>query len=313
MALADHIRDLAPAKCCNGACSIDHGPVDFLSCDSMLVEIAIGDAYGAGFEYAPDRLVRERNDLFSYVPHPRHRIKPGCYTDDTQMSIAVAEAVLSGERWDPTLLARHFVAAFKRDPREGYASGFYTLLQDVRDEAEFLERIRPDSDKSGAAMRACPIGVFSSIGTVIDRATVQAALTHKTTEGANAAIAAAVMTHYCHFHLGPKANLGQFLASMVPGPWVGRWHGKVGPKGMMAVHAAITAVMESDRMTDLLKKCISFTGDVDTVAAIALGAGSCSDEIEQDLPEHLFRDLENGPFGHDFLKALDARLMGTSV
>src|SRR4051812_29384991 len=99
----------------------------------MLVEIAIGDAYGAGFEYAPDRLVRERNDLSAYIQHPRHRLRPGCYTDDTQMSVAVAEAVVSDEPWTPELLARHFVTAFKRDPREGYASGFYHFLQEVRD------------------------------------------------------------------------------------------------------------------------------------------------------------------------------------
>src|ERR1700722_7553285 len=104
----------------------------------MLVEIAIGDAYGAGFEYAPDKLVRERNNLSSYIQHPRHGIKPGYYTDDTQMSIAIAEAIVSGERWSPTMLARWFVHSFKRDPREGYASGFYSFLQEVRDEHEFL-------------------------------------------------------------------------------------------------------------------------------------------------------------------------------
>jgi ADP-ribosylglycohydrolase len=171
----------------------------------MLVEIAIGDAYGAGFEYASDQLVRKRNDLSAYIQHPRHPIKPGCYTDDTQMSVAIAEAVVSGERWTPALLARHFVAAFKRDPREGYAGGFYQFLQEVRDEREFLDRIRPTSEKSGAAMRACPIGVYPSTGTVIERARVQAALTHDTPAGTNAAVAAALMAHYFLYRLGPKA------------------------------------------------------------------------------------------------------------
>jgi ADP-ribosylglycohydrolase len=278
----------------------------------MLLEIAIGDAYGAGFEYAPDRLIRERNDLSAYVQHPRHGIKPGCYTDDTQMSIAVAEAIVSGERWTPAMLARRFVAAFKRDPREGYAGGFYAFLQEVQDEDEFLARIRPDSDKSGAAMRACPIGVFDSIGTVIERARLQAALTHDTPGGTNAAIAAALMAHYFIYRLGPKAELGKFLASMVPGPWEGEWHGKVGHTGTMSVHAAVTAVRHSDGMSELLKSCVAFTGDVDTVAAVALGAASCSDEIEQDLPEGLLNNLENGPYGRGFLKELDARLMGTA-
>ncbi len=61
----------------------------------MMIELAIGDAYGAGFEYAPDTFIREKNDLSAYVQPPRHTIKPGCYTDDTQMAIAVAEAMLT--------------------------------------------------------------------------------------------------------------------------------------------------------------------------------------------------------------------------
>jgi ADP-ribosyl-[dinitrogen reductase] hydrolase len=275
----------------------------------MLVELAIGDAYGAGFEYAPEQVAGLRNDLSTYIQHPRHRIAPGCYTDDTQMSIAVALAILSDEPWTPALLARHFVAAFKRDPREGYASGFFALLQEVRDERDFLNRIRPESDKSGAAMRACPIGVYASIDTVLERARIQAAVTHNTPAGINAALAAALMAHYFLYRVGPKAQLPAFLASLVPGPWQRRWRGKVGSQGIMSVHAAVTALVESERMSDLLRTCIGYTGDVDTVAAIALGAGSCSAEIEQDLPAHLHERLENGPFGRGFLKELDARLL----
>src|SRR5689334_2267778 len=126
----------------------------------MLVELAIGDAYGAGFEYAPADVVARHNDLSGYVRHPKHAIPPGSYTDDTQMSIAVAEAVVAGEPWTREALAERFVAAFKRDPREGYAGRFHAFLCEVRDGGEFLARIRPDSDKSGAAMRAAPIGVF---------------------------------------------------------------------------------------------------------------------------------------------------------
>src|SRR5207237_10064025 len=122
--------------------------------------------------------------------------RPGCYTDDTQMSVAVAEAIVSDEPWAPEALAQQFVAAFQRDPREGYAGGFYAFLQEVRDGADFLARIRPDSDKSGAAMRAGPIGVCRPIAEVIRRCTIQAALTHNTPDGVNAAVAAALTTHY---------------------------------------------------------------------------------------------------------------------
>lgn len=77
----------------------------------------------------------------------------------------------------------------------------------------------------------------------------------------------------------------------------------------MSVRAAITAVMRNDSMSKLLQDCIAFTGDVDTVAAIALAAGSCSEEITQDLPDHLIATLENNSYGKDYLINLDKQLM----
>jgi ADP-ribosyl-[dinitrogen reductase] hydrolase len=275
----------------------------------MLVELAIGDAYGAGFEYAADRIVREMNNLSAYVQHPRHGIRPGCYTDDTQMSVAVAEAIVADEPWTPEMLAQRFVAAFKRDPREGYAGAFYAFLHEVQDGADFLACIRPNSDKSGAAMRAGPIGVYRTISEVIRRCTIQAALTHNTPDGINAAVAAALTTHYFIYRLGPKSDLGAFLAAHVPGPRNTRWCGKVGAKGLESAHAAASAVMAHSSMSHLLRGCVALTGDVDTVATIALAAGACSEEMAQDLPSQLISGLENGAFGRDFLRDLDRQLM----
>ena len=79
----------------------------------------------------------------------------------------------------------------------------------------------------------------------------------------------------------------------------------------MSVRAAITAIMTADSMAEILRQCVAFTGDVDTVAAIALGAAAASPEIKQDLPEVLIAGLENGPYGSDFLRRLDQRLMQT--
>jgi ADP-ribosylglycohydrolase len=275
----------------------------------MLLELAIGDAYGAGFEYAPEHFVRKHNTATCYVQHPRHRIAPGCYTDDTQMSLAIAEALVSRERWAPENLAARFVEVFHRDPREGYATGFYHFLQQVRDGATFLARIRPDSDKSGAAMRAAPLGVLPTTGDVLEHCRVQAALTHDTEDGRNAAAAAALMPHYLLYRLGPMERLGEFLEDLVPGQWSAPWSGTVKSKGWMSVRAAVTAVQRNDRLSGLLSDCVAFTGDVDTVATIALAAASCSADYEQDLPESLVAGLENGPYGRDYLVRLDRQLL----
>lgn len=274
----------------------------------MLLELAVGDAYGAGFEYASE-MVERYNDLSRYVQHPRHQIKPGCYTDDTQMSLAIAETLVAQEPWIPEVLAHRFVTTFKRDRREGYSSKFYQFLLQVQDGQQFLEGINWTSDKSGAAMRAAPIGVLPSVEKVIEAATVQAAITHNTPDGINAARAAALMSHYFIYRLGSKKELGQFLEAHVSGEWSHPWQGKVQSKGWMSVRAAITAVMRNDSLSELLKDCIAYTGDVDTVGAIALAAASCSEEITQDLPEHLIASLENGSYGRDYIIDLDRQLM----
>lgn len=275
----------------------------------MLLELGIGDAYGAGFEYADEMINQGYNDLSRYVQHPHHKLKPGCYTDDTQMSIAIAEAIVSGEPWTPELLANWFVKAFQRDRREGYSRNFYNFLVKIGDADEFLEKIEPTSDKSGAAMRAAPIGVVSTIEKVIEYSKIQAAITHNTPDGINAAIAAALMSHYFIYRLGPKKNLGKFLENHVPGQWSKPWQGEVKSKGWMSVRAAITAIIRNDSMSELLKDCIAFSGDVDTVAAIASSAASCSLEIVQDIPAHLIQALENGSYGRDYLIELDRKLM----
>lgn len=275
----------------------------------MILELAIGDAYGAGFEYSSHTPPRAPADA-RYVQHPTHKgTRPGMYTDDTQMSLAVAELLVEGGRWTPANLADKFIGCFHRDPREGYAGSFYRFLCDTTSGEDFLANIRPHSDKSGAAMRAGPIGVRGTIGTVLEDARAQARLTHDTPDGIAAAQAAALATHYFLYDLGPKCALGRFLEQLVPGSWSVPWEGKVGSKGWMSVRAAVTAVCRNDSLGELLLDCVRFRGDVDTVATIALAAASCSAEYARDLPEALVGGLENGTYGRDYLRDLDRRLL----
>jgi ADP-ribosyl-[dinitrogen reductase] hydrolase len=275
----------------------------------VLLELAIGDAYGAAFEYVKPAHIRAFHTLAGYARHPRHGHPPGAYTDDTQMSVAVAEVLLDEPNWDRQAFADRFVRAFKRDPREGYARGFQKFLESVPDGTAFLREIRPDSDKSGAAMRACPTGLLESIGRVMEVATLQARLTHDPPDGVNAAVAAALAAHFFAYRLGGPAELGAFLVDHVPGAWDVEWVGEVGPKGWMSVRAAVTAVGRNHSLTSLLRACVDFGGDVDTVAAVALGAASLSEDYVHDLPAALIDGLENGPCGRDFLCALDRQLL----
>ena len=277
---------------------------------AMLVELAIGDAYGAGFEYAPQEFVVRYNTLESYVQRPTHLgIAPGAYTDDTQMTLAIAELMVDGTPWTPLALADKFVEVYHRDRRDGYAGGFQRFLESVSSGAEFLRRIRPDSDKSGAAMRAGPIGLLPAVAEVRRHAALQARVTHDTPAGVAAAEAAALAVHYCHFELGPLADIGRWVDDELGGGWSRPWRGKVGSKGEMSVRAALTALADATSLSGLLRRCVAFTGDVDTVATVALAAASRSPQIEHDLAGPLYDQLENGEYGHVYLRQLDSSLL----
>ena len=280
----------------------------------MLLELAIGDAYGAAFEYSGKAFIQENNNLKQYYQHPRHlAFKPGLYTDDTQMSLAIAEMICENLDWTPLNLANKYVEAFKRDERQGYAGGFYAFLKMVNDGQEFLDKIRPESDKSGAAMRAPIIGIYKDKKEVLYKTEVQAVLTHNTKDGVQAAQAAAMIVHYFLWEQDKKSLLPKYLSSNVKGDWLTPWTGKVLSKGWMSVRAAITSLVHSSSMTELLKSCIAWTGDVDTVATVALAGGSICQEIEQDLPDFLITDLENGLYGRDYIIGLDRELMALYI
>lgn len=287
----------------------------------MLIEMAIGDAYGAGFEYVKAATVQAYNDLSKYRQHPRWTgMTPGHYTDDTQMSLALAELMLAQDpsEWTPGDVADAFVEAFHRDPREGYAQAFWEFLKTHEDAESFLQDIRPHSAKSGGAMRAGVLGLLPDTPDVIDRAMFQASLTHATMMGMSAAAGAALMVHYCYYEIGPKRELPVFLADLcyLPGDWMTKWplegdprRTKIRAPGMHSARCALTALVLKDTASEILKAIVDCTGDTDTAATIAMAAASVCPEVEMDLPEVLYETLENGDFGLDYLGQVDTLLL----
>lgn len=274
----------------------------------MLVHMAIGDAYGAGFEFSSYNIIKKYNTGKTYTNHSKSRIPLGHYTDDTQMALALCELMLSGQDWTHKNIAKAFLGAFHRDKRKGYAQGFYTFLENTRTPQEFLKNIKPWSDKSGAAMRSAPLGYFSTISEVIGKTHIQASLTHNTYAGINSALAVALSSHYFIYNLGTKKDLIPFLSAYIPGYWNKTWNGPVSVLGMDCVKAALSVVQSSTSLTELLVNCVNFTGDTDTVACIAFGIASHCKEIQDDLSDSLYVDLENNLYGKDYLEGIDGQL-----
>jgi len=274
---------------------------------------AIFDGYGFGFEYADPKFVAKRNNLRTFQSHPKWKTKPGTYSDDTQMQVALAELMLRQplpSTWSLGDIAQSFLSTFRRDPRKGYAGAFYDFLARVQTPAEFLKGIRPYSDKSGAAMRAPVLGLLKEEQGVIDAAYLQGCLTHATRAGLEAAAASALLTHYTYHHIGPKADAGAYIEELIPGwGWADGWVTPIQEKGFQHVRAAIGAIQRYDSASAILKHIVSLTGDVDTSAAIAAPAVFFCSEIENDIPDTLSRCAENGDYGYDYLKNLGEALI----
>ncbi|MDK1285854.1 ADP-ribosylglycohydrolase family protein [Pseudoalteromonas umbrosa] len=273
----------------------------------MLLEIAIGDAYGAGFEFASKEKVASFNNLTAYHEHGLG-IAPGHYTDDTQMSIALAELIVSSAPWDEYTITQKFVECFKRDQRLGYSKGFYAFLDSINSAEDFLAQIKPNSKANGAAMRSVPIGLFPNIEDVLNNAKLQAKLTHDTTIGINSSQAVALASHYFYYQIGSKQQLAEFVQSHTEIQWDCQWQKEVACCGYETINALLTVLLNAESYSELLIKSVAFGGDVDTVAACALGIASLSEEYVNDLPAFLYEELENKQYGKDYLIKLSSDL-----
>lgn len=274
----------------------------------MLVELAIGDAYGAQFEFADPDLVEKHNQL-EYVRVREDAVPLGHYTDDTQQTMAIAELLIEKIAWTPENIAQKLVDVYHRDPRKGYSRRVRTALHASTNGVELLKNLDENSDTSGASMRACPLGIIADIPELIERTTIQAKISHNTPLGIQASVATALASHYCIYQVGDLSGIGEFIACYVEGDWQVLYQEFVGQKGWMSVRAALTTLQAHQNLADMLKGCIALTGDVDTVASIALGTAANLPQIENNLPDCLYQQLEAGDYGLEYLQLLDEQLL----
>lgn len=273
----------------------------------MLFEIAIGDAYGAGFEFRERELIARANTLEGYRDHPQG-VAAGCYTDDTQMSLAVADLLLSGRPLTTEAFADAFVAAYARDPRPGYAADLQAILAQCRDGRALLERRRRGSRRNGAAMRSVPLGLLASVDAVEAACRAQTAATHDTAEALLGSRAVALMAHALVHSRLRLDQLAAYVERQIGLPLRGDWRAGVECDAIETVHAVHTLLARHRSLREMLHGAVDFGGDVDSVAAIALGLASLSSEVVADLPDALHAGLENGRYGADHLRRVDADL-----
>jgi len=290
----------------------------------MLLGIAIGDALGVAYELINNRKkVKEKFRFDRYLPGGSGW-KSGQYSDDTQMSLAIAELLISKKEFSKINLADYFLRAYSRDSHMGYGGSVREGLKKAKTSKEFLEIIPGNSNGNGACMRAIPLGVLPKIKDVIRYAKVNAEITHNTPSAIASSVCVAAASHYFYYNLDKPEKVFDYclnackkidkestrylktigsMKSFNPKILFGEENEFKGVpvNGMRTAGAVLYIISKFNKNPrETLKEAILLGGDTDTVASICLGIVAMKTGIDK-LPPFTFKELENNGYGRDYL------------
>jgi ADP-ribosylglycohydrolase len=187
-------------------------------------------------------------------------------TDDTVLTLAIAEWILNGSRDD---LSVYLKSWFSRYPHVGYGVSFIRW-------AASLQTSPYGSWGNGSAMRVSPVGfAFDTIEDVLEQARRSASVTHNHPEGIKGAQATA-----CAILLARQNATKRDIRAFVEKSFqydLNFTLDEIRPTYAFdvscqgSVPQAICAFLESESHEDAVRKAISIGGDSDTIACIAGG------------------------------------------
>lgn len=275
-----------------------------------LLGLALGDALGAPHEGGIFERVAWR--LLGIGQRGMLR-----YTDDGEMALAGADALVAAGGFDVDALAQTY--AERMSAKRGYGPGARALLNLVRSGVPWQEantRIFPEgSFGNGAAMRAAPFGLFAARDparlTEITRLAGSVTHAHPLGWQGGVLIARAVAlalrepahTWLIGLHTNDLAE--PYLTRLQTAAMLLAEGEAVQPEtiafelghSVLAHESAVTAVYLAARFAeapfeDLVRFTVAVGGDVDTIAAMAGGIWGASRGAEA-LPEDLVLRLED--------------------
>ena len=199
------------------------------------------------------------------------------FTDDTVLTVAVAEWILTGG--DLTDILHTYYNSF---PYRGYGGMFNEWASEQK-------RDPYNSFGNGSAMRVSPVGfAFDTIDDVILWAERSSSVTHNHPEGIRGAKATAAAIYYARQNQDKK-QIRQFLESQF-GYDLSITLAQIRPTYSFdgtcqgTVPQALIAFLESTDYEDAIRNAISLGGDADTLACITGGiAEAYYSGIPQDL------------------------------
>ena len=246
----------------------------------------LGDIIGCPYEFDMGNKTKDF-PLFS---------KHSEFTDDTVMTLAVAEAFI-GAPDDENVIRQRLVASMKkwgrRYPDAGYGARFICWLA--------LWKSTPyNSYGNGSAMRVSSVAwLFNDLDTVRRMARISAEVTHNHPEGIKGAEATAAAIFMARTG-SSKAAIKEYIESEFHYD-LSRTCDEIRPNYyhvescQETVPEAITAFLEGDSFEDVIRTAVSLGGDCDTLTciagSIAEGFYGVPDALKQECENRLSADL----------------------
>jgi poly(ADP-ribose) glycohydrolase ARH3 len=293
-----------------------------------ILGLAVGDALGAKWEGLTADLIYEMGPANAIVAHDSG--EPIFYTDDTQMTIGVVQALLARGEIEKHSLAAQFAANYH--PDRGYGQGARRIINAIG-AGEDWERVAAEvfqgkgSLGNGAAMRVAPIGLFFApdLDRVAREAALSASPTHCHEIGVDGARLMAVAAALAAMSYGQPFHRNKFLTALLSAAQTEEFQWQIGHalqlgrfdslasfgNSLEAHRSVMTAIMcfanSPDSYTESVSRALGQGNDVDTLAAMA-GALSGARLGLSAIPTRLIESLEDGDQGKSFLFELAARL-----
>lgn len=256
---------------------------------SVLLGTAVGDALGVPFETKlPNFEALLAWDGKTFLGSEYHHLKPGQYSDDTQMSLMVAESLIENHGFNPDDLAKRYVDWIVSGRARGYGKTTLMAVQNLQAGKHWSESGVAGSWGNGTAMRAAPFGVYfrNDIRSLVNIVKIDSAITHASEEAEAGAIAIAVTAAMAVHNdldnlldrlwaLMPESKLKNIvysLDSLVNSPLIQPAQALrvIGTKANVkeTVPAALYCFLKFDNYHEAVEAAIRAGGDTDTTAAI---------------------------------------------
>jgi len=296
---------------------------------ATLVGTAIGDSLGMSFEMKPYDYPELLAWDGSFTASPYHKLLVGQFTDDTQMSMALAESMVGAGEFSPAKAAKAYLGWFTSGDCRGIGGTTRKAMLRLQKGSPWSEagEIGDNIAGNGTAMRCAPIGVAyrADINNALEIACIDAVITHNAPEPKYGSMAMVAGVALLSTRKANVDNLIDLVNDYLPPCGVKTALTTVkrliaqdvdpnvamrivaGPRGYVieTVAVAFYSLLATKTFEDCVRMAVRSGGDTDTNAAVAGALAGTLYGLEG-IPEKYLSGVER----LEDLKRLDLNLYG---